>query len=329
MVKKHPVCALHLTMPFEAIDVNVHPNKLEVRFSDERALCVGIANIIYSALKTDPMRSPPALQMPDAKEQKIEQSNSREKLTPIINFDMPFETNRPPVKMTDSAILKFIATDRRPVWKPSPPLQPEVSQIPLFPSAEKEEQTPLRVVGSAFLSYIIVEMGETLYLIDQHAAHERILYERMKNALDNQTAFQMLLTPQVVQLTHREHASVLANIEDLSACGFEIEDFGDHSIQVRALPMVLGVTQTKDFLLELVERISEFRTMPTLDQKRNVLIQMACKKAVKAGDSLPAESISALLSQMRETGAPPTCPHGRPLVVRIEKADIDKRFRRI
>jgi DNA mismatch repair protein MutL len=117
-------------------------------------------------------------------------------------------------------------------------------------------------------------------------------------------------------LTHREHSALLESKEDLALCGFEIEDFGNRSVQVRAVPMVMGAAQMKGFWA------------PTAEQKRNVLIQMACKKAVKAGDPLPPESVAELIRQMQETGAPPTCPHGRPIVVRIAKADIDKRFRR-
>ena len=351
MAGKHPICALHLTMPFEAVDVNVHPNKLEVRFSDERALCAGLADMIHGALKADPMQSPPVLSIVrDDEEKKRIAVEAKQARISSENVPALMETGRPAAKFSDSAIAAYYSGDAAddPMEQPPAPdstaperrpdqqklqdahaPQIECTRQPEFAwQMEIEGQAPPTIVGSAWRSYIIAEMGETLYFIDQHAAHERILYERMKKALNESAASQILLAPEIIQLTYREHAAVFSSMEDLSACGFEIEDFGDRSVQVRAVPMILGLAQTKDYFIELAERMPEVRPA-TAEQKRETLIQMACKKAVKAGDSLPMESIEALIRQMRETGTSPTCPHGRPLVIRIEKADVDKRFRRV
>ena len=164
--------------------------------------------------------------------------------------------------------------------------------------------------------------GKRCILIDQHAAHERILYERFQQEKDPLGLSQQLLPPAVVQLSHREHAVLMENTALLAqAGGFDIEDFGNRSVKVSAVPMVLGVPQLRDFFGELADSIAEYRTLPTQEKKRDALIKLACRKAVKAGDTLSQADIDRLIAQMVETGTPPTCPHGRPLVVRIEKSD--------
>jgi DNA mismatch repair protein MutL len=185
------------------------------------------------------------------------------------------------------------------------------------------------VVGVAWYEYIFAEQEDTLYIIDQHAAHERILYERFQQAMATEAVSQQLLVPQVVQLTHREHAALLGAIDDLREAGFDLEDFGDRSIRVRAVPLILDAPQVKACLGDLAESLMDYRALPSQEQRRDRLVKLACRKAVKAGDPLPQAAIEGLLDEMRRTGAPPTCPHGRPLVIRIDKTELDKRFRRI
>ncbi|MDD7446445.1 MAG: hypothetical protein PUK79_08485 [Clostridiales bacterium] len=201
--------------------------------------------------------------------------------------------------------------------------------MPEIVPPEEKERLPLRLVGVAWKEYILLEMGETLYLVDQHAAHERILYEKFNREKDTGVISQPLLAPMVVQLSHREYSVLLENAELLRQTGFEIDDYGDRSVRVSAVPVVLGVPQVRDFFGEMADRISEYRTLPTKEMRRDALVKLACRKAVKAGDTLLMDQIEALIAQMLKTGAPPTCPHGRPLVVKIEKTELDKRFRRI
>ena len=119
------------------------------------------------------------------------------------------------------------------------------------------------------------------------------------------------------------------NRDALEDAGFELDDFGDNAVLVRAVPMVLGVPQLQAYFGELADRLSELRALPSQEKRRDALVKLACRKAVKAGDALSRESIESLLDEMLRTGAPPTCPHGRPLVIQIKKAELDKRFRRI
>lgn len=337
MIGKHPVCALHLTMPYESVDVNVHPNKLEVRFQEERLLMEGLSEIVKASFEVEPMKAAPALAVEVSKKEETKLENRS------FSFQAPqqAELNRPPVRMRDGAGIPPLAANRPPVpVAPSfaaSPLQPNEMPRPIIPvvqeqlplAIEQSARVPLKVIGVAWFEYIFVERDDKLYIIDQHAAHERILYERFNKALDQDVASQTLLVPKVIQLTHREHAALLASQEDLRAAGFDIEDFGDRSIQVRAVPMILGIPQVKDFFGELADRIGEYRALPTEEKRRDILVKFACRKAVKAGDPLPLEGIEKLIEEMQETGAPPTCPHGRPLVVMIEKSELDKRFRRL
>ncbi len=337
MTGKYPVCALHLTMPFEAVDVNVHPNKLEVRFQDERALMAGITSIVRAAFEVEPLKAAPKLTLPPEAAAPIQPApqhglSDEAPLTPRVPehpviFSQP--TDRPTVRLMDAAVMPLPIPDRPAVFVPPPAVLPVVNAEQTSFAEPKGAELPLKLLGVAWFEYVFAEQGDALYIIDQHAAHERILYERFCRALDQHAASQQLLTPQVVQLTHREHAAIMTSLDDLRASGFDIEDFGDRSIQVRAVPMILGVPQLKPFFGDLADSLNEYRTMPTEQKRRDVLVKLACRKAVKAGDMLPRAEIEALIRQMRETGAPPTCPHGRPLVVRIDKSELDKRFRRI
>lgn len=349
MIGKYPICALHLTMPFEAVDVNVHPNKLEVRFADERALLDGLSRVIRASFEVEPLKAAPRVLL--AEENKAAPPPPLSVQNPVASVSpatkpFPFAAPATAEFVKPSAALRDSAADGRPadasraarIWaaetpvpppvpqKEAPALQPEQTALPV---PEGRQKQPLRLVGVAWKEYIFVELDDALYLIDQHAAHERILYEKFNREKDPDVLSQRLLTPMVIQLSHREHAVLMENLELLAKTGFDIEDYGDRSVKVSAVPMVLGMPQVRDFFGEMADRISEYRALPTAEKRRDALVKLACRKAVKAGDELSMDAVDKLIAQMRETGAPPTCPHGRPLVVRIEKTELDKRFRRI
>ena len=185
------------------------------------------------------------------------------------------------------------------------------------------------MVGVAFDTYIILQNTKQLILIDQHAAHERILYEKLMREIDAGVGSQVLMVAQVVHVTPQDAVKIESYHEEIRAAGFDIEPFGDDAYQIRAVPNVLGVPQTKSAFLEMVDRLGELRVLSTAQKRRDAILQMACKKAVKGGDKLTMEEIKPLLADMLRTNAPPTCPHGRPLVVVLEKTEIEKRFRRI
>lgn len=347
MIGKHPVCAIHLTMPYEHVDVNVHPNKLEVRFQDERALMEGISRVVRNAFTVEPLAAAPEIgiepipQHPAAGARTDEdvvapppdvtaRLQAKEAET-IRAFRVSSERSR--VQLRDGAGAPSLQRPYRPPSDPPAalvPVRPVTEEQTAFPEATPGRKPSLRLIGVAWHEYVFAEFENRLYIIDQHAAHERILYERFQRALDRgEVLSQQLMVPQVIQLTHREHTALMTSLDDLHRAGFELEDFGDRSVQVRAVPIVLGVPQMKDLFGELADSLNEYRALPTEERRRDALIKLSCRKAVKAGDPLPLESLEALIDEMRKTGVPPTCPHGRPLLIAIDKTELDKRFRRI
>ena len=185
------------------------------------------------------------------------------------------------------------------------------------------------MIGVAFDTYVIVQQENELLLIDQHAAHERILFERMMKSLDQGEGSQQLLVAQIVRVTPQEHERLESYRREIEAAGFEIEPFGEDAYQIRAVPMVLGQPQARAMFVELLDRLGELRVLATQERRREAILQMACKRAVKGGDTLSETEIASLIGQMREMDAPPTCPHGRPLVVRLTRGELEKRFKRI
>ena len=191
-----------------------------------------------------------------------------------------------------------------------------------------ESRPAYRVVGVAFKTYIIIEVNDTLLLIDQHAAHERLRYEMYCRQLESGAASQQLLTPLIVRLSEREMALIMDNIDLLSDAGYTVEPFGEHDIQVRAVPHVLGKAELKPLFMDMLNSLNRLKAA-TLDARRAEIMQMACKSAVKGGDALSESEIDALIGEMLETGAPPTCPHGRPVVKQVSRRDLEKLFKRI
>lgn len=406
-VGHYPICVLNIEMPTNMVDVNVHPNKLEVRFSDEHLLYENVCGAVTDSFSVSPLKSAPhmsltreapqttlrpsVVQVIDTQtEEGIEQAREQLKAeTPqptvrAVNIKIapPQQTTVSPsteeaeIKPTPRQQAEFTSfvtqyfggaalrenavpgrkeslafaklNDAPPERKAlentreneptaqnasAPAPRQEAVQQELLP---KEESNPLgdelsgySMVGVAFDTYIILQNQKQLILIDQHAAHERILYEKMMREIDAGTGSQVLMVAQVVHVTPQDAVKIEAYREDIRAAGFDIEPFGDDAYQIRAVPNVLGIPQTKSAFLDMVDRLGELRVLSTAQKRRDAILQMACKKAVKGGDKLTMEEIKPLLADMLRTNAPPTCPHGRPLVVVLERTEIEKRFRRI
>ncbi len=192
----------------------------------------------------------------------------------------------------------------------------------------RDRHLDVRLIGVVFDTYIILECGDRMLLCDQHAVHERLLYERMIKACEGDAASQVLLSPVVLKLTHREYEIFLDSADALRTAGFDVSDFGDLSVQLRAVPMVLGHARTDECLRDALDDLAESGQIS--QQKRtDRIIQMACKHAVKGGEKLPMDALMDLIRRMIRDHVTPTCPHGRPLVIEVSRRDLEKRFRRI
>lgn len=185
-----------------------------------------------------------------------------------------------------------------------------------------------RVIGTLFHTYILLEHGDNFLMIDQHAAHERLNYERYRALLDDGIAAQQLLVPYIIHVSRREADILLSSRELLSEAGYEIEAFGESDIQVRAVPFVMGQSDMRMLFTELIDELEHLKTAER-EKRMASVIQASCKHAVKAGDRLTDAEIRSLLEQMTASGAPPTCPHGRPVLRVMSKYEIERMFKRV
>lgn len=398
----YPICVLNIDMPTNMVDVNVHPNKLEVRFSDEHLVYENVCGAVADSFSVSPLKSAPhmtltrevpqttlnpsVVQVIDTQtESGIEQAREQTKTEarqPVIktiniqinppkqeeSVQQQTETDKPtPQQQADftSFVTQYfggaalresvvpgrqeplgfaklndrlaeqseIAGEAEAIETQRAEKKPEAVQQELLPKQEAntlgDELSGYSMVGVAFDTYIILQNQKQLIMIDQHAAHERILYEKLMREIDAGVGSQLLMVAQVVHVTPQDAVKIEAYREDIQAAGFDIEPFGDDAYQIRAVPNVLGVPQTKSAFLDMVDRLGELRVLSTAQKRRDAILQIACKKAVKGGDKLTMEEIKPLLVDMLRTNAPPTCPHGRPLVVVLERTEIEKRFKRI
>lgn len=355
MIGRYPTCVLHLTMPYEQVDVNVHPNKLEVRFQNEQAVAEAVEAIIRDGLTDrDALSHPVELRLtPEEKTtpvQVMQQSVLKDENKPASHLDASLVASAPtPVMRETPATWATPAPRPRQTVPPTQPLVPppetqrvaptSAAQPASAPAKEQQaEQTasflpdapkPMRLIGVAFNTFILVEYEDQLLLIDQHAVHERLLFDQMMRAYDQHEAGQELLVPMVVTVTRREQALLMENQTLLEGIGLSVEPFGEQEVAVRSVPMILGQPQAEALLRDILDQLENERGTISLEKRRSAILQMACKRAVKGGDSLSESDLRDLVTRMVDQHVTPTCPHGRPLVISLSHTELDKRFKRI
>ena len=377
MVGKFPACVLHLTLPPNAVDVNVHPAKTEVKFLSEKAVFDCVHYGVLGALNTQtdrpeirfrtPAGETAAPVTPDApaKVSTPPQMPPRpEKPAPKSSF---FRTMTPQEYKTFSAALKdapqpkqtaaaaTAAKIERPVNMPlrefvmlpqvqasqTPPKVEKVAPVPPAPPKKEEpkpeemEQTQLpmpaeiqwRMVGELYNTYIIVEQGDDAFLIDKHAAHERILFEKLK-AHPEKISAQSLLSPIPVRLSPAAAGELLANGDMLDELGFAVEEFGENTVLLRQIPMDLS----PDDAAEAVESLSADLLSGRRESKDTVrdelLHTVACKAAIKAGWVNDEQELLAVAKEVMSREDLNYCPHGRPICVSLSKKQLEKQFKR-
>ena len=200
---------------------------------------------------------------------------------------------------------------------------------PLMPAPQTDDKLPpLRVLGQVARTYIIAEGPAGLYLIDQHAAHERILYEQFM-AQQEQVASQTLLEPMTLELTPAQAAIMEEQLPVLTRLGFTIEPFGGNTYLVRAVPTVLVGADLRQALIGIVDELAEGRASPLAREREKRLIASVCKQAaIKAGQVLSDEEMRELIRQLEATAMPRTCPHGRPTMIHLSQAQLEREFGR-
>ena len=348
MIGKFPICALYITIPYEAVDVNVHPNKLEVRFRDETGVYEAVLSAVLTAMKEkDAFEHPVEMKLSPKKEP----VPAAETVPPTAIVRRPLPSPEESVtvskKLPDSASVFSPAPRPEPVYREihTSPVQKRAGDpAPIEYEAppvlkEKAEQVntilntvvrkPMKVFGALFNTFILVEYEDQLLLVDQHAVHERLLFDKlMSEHSEKAQAGQEMLVPVVLGVTNAEQRLLEDNREALESIGLVVEAFGEKDVAVRTIPVILGEAQTKDFIRDVINDLQTGKD-PTFEKKRTQLLQTACKHAVKGGEILTEEELRSLLETMIEQKVTPTCPHGRPLVVSISHRELDRKFKRI
>ncbi|MBE6837633.1 MAG: DNA mismatch repair endonuclease MutL [Ruminococcus sp.] len=409
MTGKFPACILCLDIPPNLIDVNVHPTKIEVRFSDERM----IYNSVYFAVKNALLLNDGPTQLNVTKTRyfsdrdlyKVPESEQGTQIK--FDLNVPVEKPKPVETPVVKPVYNPVATEIKPkknitaeeynryVKEISAPVEPVISEkateyiekdmnpledeqvpdikeiippqpveIPTYELsekktteneisiieeevseykyintnsfvkkevekriAEKETEKP-RLVGEVFRTYIIVEYEKEMYLIDKHAAHERFIFEKIKKR-EKKLSVQMFIEPIIVMLSFEEYDAIMENLDTVTDLGFAIEDDVAPGVAVLGIPSVIEGTNPNDIIPELAENFLQCKNDPQLDLIDELFHSIACKSAIKANDYNDSKELQKLIDMVFFNEEIRYCPHGRPVMIKLTKRDIEKQFRRV
>lgn len=363
MQHKYPFTSLYFEITPSLLDVNVHPQKLELKLTNGE----DIYKITYQMIR----------ETLSAKELIPQISLSKEDKDKIIKEKLPepFEKNRmsnlkalktlaqkhddnhtlvdrPIVEIKDKPHFvkedsTYVSNNAKVLETPMATLKDELKeeklimeQMNLFPDKEALEQAPFlseqallehKIIGQVFSTYWLVEYQKELYIIDQHAAHEKVLYERILSAAkESSHTSQMLMPPIVLTLSLREQQVIKTHKETLERLGYDIEPFGGNEFSVRAVPADLYGLSDKDLLLEFIDELTEeFSLNQTPESILEKIASMSCKAAVKANHNFSFKEASSLIEELLSLENPYHCPHGRPVIIAMSQYELEKKFKRI
>lgn len=371
MQHKYPFTVLHFVVNGSDIDVNVHPTKMELRFSNQQH----VYNFVYEAIKSAfsekeliPKVELPEAKVPEAKLPEVKMSEEKRQVSaaqtpaPMIKPQQPEEKNldyfmqkmkervasyhnqnsQAEVKDVHEVHREKEQIDRiretvnygKPVkQKTEEKTEGKPEQLNLFEEKllTKEAAQEHKIIGQLFDTYWLVEFHEQLYIIDQHAAHERVLYEKtLKGMKTREFTSQYLSPPIILNLSMQEEEILNTHIDSFTNIGFEIEPFGGSSYAVRAVPDNLFSIAKKDLLIEMLDSLAEginLSVAPDLISEK--IASMSCKAAVKGNSRLSRTEVEALLEELLKLENPYHCPHGRPTIISMSKRELEKKFKRI
>lgn len=376
MVSKFPACVLHIQLPADFVDVNVHPAKTEVRFMDEKP----VFDVIYWSVKNtlQAHSHPKQAVIPESKPRPLTESDLggypeavQMKITPQAAFapsgspetvpefgrsasesggDFLFSKNGvkyqtgviSPVKVSHTYDGMVAPENLSPVKpgaipyndQPVPVPVPQPAMDPEAP-AEPAEENPddlyhYEIIGECFNTYIILQnkQSEELLFIDKHAAHERILFEKLKKQKNRENR-QVLLTPVVLSLSRMDYDTAIKSLDILESCGFLAEDFGNSTLIVREIPIFIKKEDTEEIVLDILGKINNNVKPEFYDKLEELLHSMACRAAIKANDISSPKELESLVAVLRENQELRYCPHGRPIKISLSKKDLEKQFGRI
>ncbi len=349
MKGRYPVCCLFLELDPAAVDVNVHPQKREVKFREE----VAVRRLVTKAIRDT------LVQFHGGSDDRSESPEAVLRPVPPLVTALPLPETpslpqlsipRPPDALpvvdgpeTSLAPTKTSSNSPPPIQVPRPEAPPveETHAVPL-PSAPGPTtpvstvpvpllRVPLRLVGVVGRLYVVLESDRGMVLLDQHAAHERILYEQMLSRLEASTsaASQRLLLPETIELTARDAAFLRQNLETLSRLGVGLREFGERTFLLEGLPPFARAAHPKQFVTGLIDELKAAGTgVNTLRLGEEVIAKTVCRHAVKANDPLAGPELQRLVDDLRRCAMPYTCPHGRPTLIEMSWRELEKKFGR-
>lgn len=353
MKRQYPFYVLFLDVPPEIVDVNVTPNKSDVRFADNQIIYGSVYSVVSSVLdgnsraleylagsvpatKTKPVQEAVPLEKSvSSQPPKVLPSMTYEEAKKELEFDIPPMAGRadlPRRTTIDSSAAFEVNAPTAEAEKPKEDVFEENKQMLLERENAKQQRvdvSSLRFKGELFRTYLFYESGDDAYIVDQHAAHERLIYDRLRAKLANRTIVsQPMLVPFVLTLNAPEFAFLCKQFKILEELGFEVCEFGGNAVKVSAVPSDLMDIDLSAFFGEIVSSMESLRAIKLADLLKDKLASAACKAAVKGGEFLTEEEVTALLARMDgDMGL--KCPHGRPVAVHLKKSEMEKLFKRI
>lgn len=329
---RHPLLALFLDCPYELVDVNVHPAKSEVRFRDPASVRGLLIHALRHALAEAGHRSSTsiasqALGMAQNNLNPIHSSQFQaisKSGTSSFSYQN-LNQNKPPSPMLSQRSMQFQGVE----FEPQAPILSDHEE--LTPNSQVARQYPLGLARSQLHNtYILSETEDAIVIVDQHAAHERLVYEKMKEAMEGKPLTrQLLLIPEIIEIGEDQAIGLLKRKDELSLLGLVIEGFGAGVIMVREVPALLGKVNVKALIQDLSDELESYGDLLSLKEKiGEVCGTMACHGSVRAGRRLNGEEMNALLREMEATPHSGQCNHGRPTYIELKKSDIEKLFGR-
>ncbi len=357
-INRFPVYILFLEIDPGTIDVNIHPTKQEIKFANHDEIIEAIEESIKRTLED-------SMSIARVSFQKKKPKAKEESLPLLFNFEKDIDKDIIEKNKENSTIQKdiskqniiikdltgekknkdkkdsFYNNDENLIVREKQILEnynlsDNLREEKLKATENKEEKIEnilvnLSPIGVIFKTYILAEdkLNEKFYFVDQHAAHERIMYERyLREFKEEKIATQQLMSPEIMELTNKEMINFIENISIFESLGFELEEFGNNSIAIRGVPLLFGIPNIKDLFYNLLDNIEE-NIKSSYDVNLNKIMKIACVNSVKSGDNMEDIEILSLFEQLKLCENPHTCPHGRPTIIEMSKKDIEKEFLRI
>lgn len=349
MKRQYPFYVLYLTIPYDKIDANAHPNKLDVRFWDKGYVYRTVFSAVLRALNKHRFIKEITLENDanniekekndefDLYKKHYEQKNINNNVDLFENAaSFRLNINESDEKSSnvlndDGGKMAALLAKLADIKSQEKNIEQKEQQL-AFEQADTSEfslsQKPI-ILGVLFNTYVLIEFDNNLYIIDQHAAHERLLFDQfMQSVNDNSNEIQDLLAPYVFNVNHLEYNKILQLTDQLQELGFDITEFGNLTFKISSVPFLLSDINLKDFVAEILSD-DFYKNITASSILKEKIAGAACKAAIKAGDNIKESEIISLIRQINASNTPLLCPHGRPIITKISKKEIEKWFKRI